>query len=130
MITTDWDNYAKQINGALELTNISKRSLEIYQLLGYVLIFLANGRILDFIRFFWNYRVAAMDLMRKVVFNQKSSRKSRKPSDYEEIVNSQGKMDMKQMIESRKYWKKVQSDEVRYTREMMPQILLEQMPKK
>jgi anaerobic magnesium-protoporphyrin IX monomethyl ester cyclase len=128
MITTDWDNYSKQINGALEFTGISKRMLEFYQILGYTLIFLCNFRFLDFIRFFWNYRAAGIALVKKVLFNKTAPEKKLKPDDYEEIINANTTFNADTMIEARRYWKGVQSAEIKRTKTLMPRLLKEQMP--
>jgi hypothetical protein len=128
MITTDWDNYSKQINGALEFTGISKRMLEFYQILGYTLIFLCNFRFLDFIRFFWNYRAAGIALVKKVLFNKTAPEKKLKPDDYEEIINANTTFNADTMIEARRYWKGVQSAEIKRTKTQMPHLLKEQMP--
>ncbi len=130
IISTDWDNYAKQINGALEFTNISKRTLEFYQALGYVLIFLANYRFKDFFKFLWEYRKAAAALFSKILFNNKSPENKLKPLDYEEIINSTSNFTNEDMLEARVYWKKVQSDEIKNAKDNMPQLLKEQMPLK
>lgn len=128
MITTDWDNYSKQINGALELTSISRWQLDFYQAIGYVLIFLVNFRFKDFFNFLWEYRKAAYALFSKIIFNKSNPENVLKPIDYEEIINSNSKFTKLDMLESRIYWKKVQSDEVKNAKEKMPSLLLEQMP--
>lgn len=130
MISTDWDNYSKQINGALEFTNISRWQLDFYQALGYVLIFIMNFRFKDFFRFLWEYRKAASALFSKILFNKKSPESSLRPSDYEEVINSNSKFTNEDMLEARVYWKKVQSTEIKNAKENMPQLLKEQMPLK
>jgi anaerobic magnesium-protoporphyrin IX monomethyl ester cyclase len=128
LITTDWDNYSKQINGALEFTGISKRKLEFFQIAGYTLIFLMNGRIIDFIKFFWKYKTAGIALFKKVLFNKVDPEKNMKPDDYEIIINSKGEISPKMMIDARVYWKNVQSEEIKNARELMPNLLKEQLP--
>lgn len=127
LVSYDWDDYGKQINGSLEFTNISLRTIKMMQMLGYTLIFLANYRFLDFAKFFWNYRKAAINLFTDTFFNKKQS-KSLKPKDYEQLINSQKQITFEEMLASRKYWKSVQSNEVKRAKNEMPNLLLEQMP--
>lgn len=128
MITLDWDNYSKQINGALEFQGISKRMLEIYQLLGYTLIFLLNFRFLDFLRFFNTYKAAGIALLKKVLFNKTEPEKNLKPADYDEIINARPIANEQLLVNARHYWKKVQSDELQRTKKLMPHLLKEQLP--
>jgi hypothetical protein len=129
LVSFDWDSYGKQINGSLEFTNLSLKSIKSMQILGYTLIFLANFRFLDFIKFFWEYRVAAINLFTDTFFGKKQS-KSLKPNDYEQLINRNSEISTQQMLEARIYWKKIQSDEVKRTKQEMPNLLLEQMPRK
>jgi len=99
------------------------------QMIGYTFIFLANYRFVDFAKFFWNYRTAAINLFADTFFNKKQS-KSLKPDDYDELINGQEKITFQQMLDARKYWKSVQSDEVKRAKNQMPNLLLEQMPRK
>lgn len=45
LLTTDWAKYGKQIGRALELENVPRLSLELYQIKGYLKFFLKKGRI-------------------------------------------------------------------------------------
>jgi anaerobic magnesium-protoporphyrin IX monomethyl ester cyclase len=130
LITSDWDNYSKQINGALEFNGISKRKLEFFQILGYTLIFLLNGRILDFLRFFWKYKTAGIALFKKVLFNKVDPEKNLKPVDYEAIINSKANISSTAIIDARTYWKNVQEEEIKNAKQKMPHLLKEQMPLK
>jgi anaerobic magnesium-protoporphyrin IX monomethyl ester cyclase len=47
-LSPDWRDYNKQLGNAVELEAVPRREIEIYQLLGYTLIFLLNGRFRDF----------------------------------------------------------------------------------
>jgi hypothetical protein len=51
-----------------------------------------------------------------------------KPDDYEIIINSKGEISPKMMIDARVYWKNVQSEEIKNARELMPNLLKEQLP--
>ncbi|MFN8284424.1 MAG: radical SAM protein [Chitinophagales bacterium] len=129
LITTDWDEYRKQLNGSLELKNISRRALEFYQVLGYVIIFLANFRFIDFAKFVYEYFGGAILLLKKMlVGNKNTSQKINYPSDYDEIINSPGKISLEEIIDSRTYWKNVQQEELKRTKKIKPNLIDEQMP--
>ncbi len=127
LVSFDWDNYGKQINGSLEFTNLSLRTIKFMQMVGYTLIFLANFRFIDFAKFFWNYRIAAINLFTDTFFGQKQS-KSHKPDDYEKTINSHSQISFNEMLEARAYWKKVQSDEIKRAKKHKPELLHEQTP--
>jgi anaerobic magnesium-protoporphyrin IX monomethyl ester cyclase len=46
-LSPDWRDYNKQLGNAVELEAVPRREIEIYQLVGYTLIFLLNGRVRD-----------------------------------------------------------------------------------
>jgi anaerobic magnesium-protoporphyrin IX monomethyl ester cyclase len=129
LITTNWDEYRKQLNGSLEFTNISRRALEFYQAFGYIIIFIANFRFLDFFRFLFKYMGGAIQLLRKMLSGNKGTAEMMNiPKDYDEIINSPGNISLEEIIDARAYWKKVQSDEIKRTKLMSPNLLLEQIP--
>jgi anaerobic magnesium-protoporphyrin IX monomethyl ester cyclase len=47
-LSPDWRDYNKQLGNAVELEAVPRREIEFYQILAYVLIYLANGRFRDF----------------------------------------------------------------------------------
>ena len=47
---TDWDDYDKQIGGALEFASLTRNQIERLQLWAYTKVFLFNGRCVDFVR--------------------------------------------------------------------------------
>ena len=57
--STDWRDFNKQLGGALEIEGLPRHRLELYQLLGYVSVYLANRRFLSFARFVWGFRRSA-----------------------------------------------------------------------
>jgi radical SAM superfamily enzyme YgiQ (UPF0313 family) len=127
LVSYDWDDYGKQINGSLEFTNLSLRSIKLMQMVGYTLIFLANFRFWDFSKFFWNYRTAAINLFTDTFFGKKQS-KSLKPNDYDNIFDRMKVITHQDMLEAREYWKTVQADEIKNTKIKRPHLLKEQMP--
>jgi hypothetical protein len=65
--STNWDDYDKQIGGALEFANLSRNQIERLQLWAYTKVFLGNQRYLDFIAFCWRYRKAGLSLLTKIL---------------------------------------------------------------
>ncbi len=129
LISTNWDEYNKQFNGSLEFTNISRRALEWYQIIGYVIVFIANLRFVDFFRFFSTYFAGAIQLFFKAFSGKKSVREMMNlPDDYETVINSPETISIEDMIKSREYWKGVQAGEVKRARKEAPQLLEAQMP--
>jgi len=57
LIATNWSDYNKLIGKAVELTGLSRRQLEILQLYGYVSVLVKNLRIIDIVRFIFQYGV-------------------------------------------------------------------------
>ena len=64
MTSGDWRDFNKQLGGALELDGFPRFKLELYQLKGYVSVYLLNFRFLAFAKFVWKYRRAAIPFMR------------------------------------------------------------------
>lgn len=129
LVTTDWDEYKKQLNGSLELTGISRNMLEWFQIFGFVIVFIANFRFIDLLRFFWSYRGGALLLFKKALSGKKTTNSFvEKPDDYDEVINSPGKLKSEQISAAREGWKKYQNDEVSRTKKLMPELLREQRP--
>ncbi len=70
LLSTDWNDYSKQIGHALEFENLSRRELEILQMLAYVKVFLRNRRYADFARFVWKYHSEGLAVLRKIVLGR------------------------------------------------------------
>ncbi len=67
LLSTDWNDYAKQIGNALEFENLSRRELETLQMLAYVKVFLSNRRYREFAQFVWKYRSEGFAVLKKIV---------------------------------------------------------------
>lgn len=129
LLTTNWDEYRKQLNGSMEINSLPRTILERYQILGYVIVFLANFRFWSFLKFFWEYRGGAIKLFQKALLGRQSTGGFITfPNDYEEVINSKTHLSMQQIVDSRETWKKLQSNEVKRAREFAPHLLEEQMP--
>ena len=73
LVTTDWDEFNKQIGGALEFANLSRSQIEKMQIMAYVKVYLNNHRYIDFIKFLWHYKAGAWSIFRKLIgMRQKS----------------------------------------------------------
>jgi len=119
--TTDWDNYSKQLGGALEFANLTKRQIEFLQIKAYTSVFLKNGRILDFLKLLWEYRKGAFELLKKFLLGKKELQsKSNKPKDYDDIFIGEKQINKQEFIDSRLNWIKKQKEEIQRTRKEMP----------
>ncbi len=65
LLTDDWDQYNKQIGGALEFAGLSRSGIERAQLRAYLEVFARNGRWRDLAGFVWARRAAGLRLLRK-----------------------------------------------------------------
>lgn len=70
LLSTDWNDYAKQIGNALAFEHLSRRDLEILQMLAYVQVFLRNRRYAEFTRFVWAYRSEGLAVLRKILLGR------------------------------------------------------------
>jgi radical SAM superfamily enzyme YgiQ (UPF0313 family) len=60
IVSTDWDDYNKQIGGALEFAGLTRSQVEFFQIYAYIKVYLANRRYLDLAKFCWTYGRAGM----------------------------------------------------------------------
>jgi radical SAM superfamily enzyme YgiQ (UPF0313 family) len=70
LLSTDWNDYNKQVGNALAFEHLSRRDLEILQMLAYVKVFIGNRRWADFTRFVWKYRSEGWAVLRKIVLGR------------------------------------------------------------
>lgn len=62
-----WKDYNKQVGGAVEMQNLTRRQMEFLQFIGYNWVFIRNGRFLDWLKFMWQYRRAGFSLVRTLI---------------------------------------------------------------
>ncbi len=123
LLSTDWDEYNKQIGGAMEFANLTRRQIEWIQLKAYASVFLGNGRILDFLKLVWEYRVGAFKLLKKMLFNRKSLHATIiKPSNYDTLLSSDFSPTAEVLIESTENWNKTQKTSLKRIKEKMPEL--------
>jgi radical SAM superfamily enzyme YgiQ (UPF0313 family) len=115
ILSTDWDEYNKQIGGALEFAGLTRRQIEWLQIKAYLKVYLWNFRFVDLLAFIWGYRKAAWEVMVKISLNRKSIVKHiPKPEFYDEYFRSAGQTFNKANFEkARDNWNEFQKNELR-----------------
>eukprot|EP01034_Spumella_vulgaris_P015132 gene15132-19330_t len=118
LLTTDWDQYNKQIGGAMEFAGMSRKEIEWFQVKAYLKVYLYNHRYWDFLRFVFEYRKAAWEVLKKIVSGRKSLSKNRqKPADYDGLIYPAQKIDFEAFVTSRELWKEVQKNEMKRSKQ-------------
>ena len=64
----DWDDYNKQIGGAMEFAGLTRSQIEWLQIQAYVKVFVLNWRFVDLAKFVWHYRCGAWSMFIKAAF--------------------------------------------------------------
>lgn len=64
-LSVNWDDYNKQVGNAVELEHVSRRMLELFQILGYVCLFLLNFRFSNFVKNLTTHYKLAFSIIRK-----------------------------------------------------------------
>jgi hypothetical protein len=112
--TADWDEYNKQIGGAVEFANLSRRQIEWLQVKAYLMVYLKNYRFLDLVKFIWEFRIVAWQVFKKRVLNKSSLNEiSNRPKDYDEIVSKGLSPSLSVFATSRKDWKQYQNNSLK-----------------
>ncbi len=109
LVSTDWDDYNKQIGGALEFSNISRRELEILQFRAYVTVFIRNLRIRDFIKFLWEYRAGVYHAAKNMVTGGKIRHGRALPDRYVELVDTGQGLSSREIVRSHADWSAYQN---------------------
>ena len=118
LLTTDWDEYNKQIGGAMEFADMTRQQIEWFQVKAYLKVYLYNRRYADLIKFLFEYRKAAWEVLKKIVFRRKTLTHSIvKPSDYDTLIYPTVKTDFESFITARDEWKEVQKNEMKRSRQ-------------
>ncbi len=115
LLTTNWDEYNKQIGGAMEFANLSRRQIEWFQVRAYLKVYLFNYRYWDLLLFLWEYRKAALEVIKKILLKRNSITEhlNLKPHDYEEVIYSNYKPQKESLIEARENWNAYQIEEAK-----------------
>ena len=113
LISTDWDEYNKQLGGAMEFASLTRRQIEWLQIQAYAKVFLYNRRFVDFAKFVWNYRVGALSVLKKVLLRKTSvAALLNRPPDYDAMIGGERSITLEDMIQSRSAWIDVQKREM------------------
>lgn len=85
--STNWDDYDKQIGGALEFAGLSRTAIEKLQLWAYLKVFLGNCRYGDLIKFCWRYRREGFALLKKILSERQEKIEKWRANETEGIEN-------------------------------------------
>jgi radical SAM superfamily enzyme YgiQ (UPF0313 family) len=66
-LSPTWKDYNKQVGGAVDMQNLSRRQMEFLQFIGYNWVFIRNGRLRDWLEFMWRYRRAGFSLVSTLI---------------------------------------------------------------
>ncbi len=121
LLTTDWDEYNKQIGGAMAFASLSRRQIEWIQIKAYAKVYLYNYRFFDFIKFVWEYRKGAWEVIKKIILKRNSLTEhlNLKPHDYDVILQNKPPLNPSTLVEARDYWISYQqTDALKIKREL------------
>ncbi len=115
LLSTNWDEYNKQIGGAMAFASLSRRQIEWFQVKAYLKVYLFNYRFYDLIKFVWEYRKAAIEVMKKIIFRRDSisAHFQLKPDDYETLIYSGYTPKKSILIQAREEWNEYQISEAK-----------------
>ena len=119
LLSTDWDEYNKQIGGALEFANLSRSQIEWLQIRAYVKVFLNNHRFLDFLKFVWHYRRGAWSVLKKALLKKSAVAQVK----YENKLRSASPLSKEDIVSARESWQNWQRFELERTRREAPDFL-------
>ena len=123
LVSTDWDEYNKQIGGALEFANLTRLQIEWIQIFAYMKVFLYNFRFLDFLKFVWQYRKGAWAVLKKAIFRNSMESTLTRPSNYDEKLQSGRPATVEDIIQARHNWEGVQKAELSRARHSARELL-------
>lgn len=113
LLTTDWDEYNKQIGGAMEFAHLSRHQIEWFQVKAYLMVYLLNFRFKDLFLFLWEYRKGAWEVLKKIILRKKSlSQIVKKPLDYDKLLSQGHQIQPDTLLQAREQWKATQNREL------------------
>jgi len=123
IISTDWDDYNKQLGGALEFANLNRKQIEWLQTTAYLKVYLLNGRFKDLMFFLWEYRHAGWEVLKKMIRgNQSALKASSKPADYDGVLSSGERTSKDSFISARQDWNQTQVRELKRAKLKSPHL--------
>ena len=72
-LSTNWDDYNKQIGNAVELDHLSRRKMELLQVGGYLYCYLVHGRFKDMAGIFAGHKHRILAVLKKILFGRLAS---------------------------------------------------------
>jgi radical SAM superfamily enzyme YgiQ (UPF0313 family) len=117
LVTTDWDEYNKQIGGAMEFSGMTRNQLEWLQIRAYLAVYLKNWRFLDLVKFLWHFRTGAWQVLKKAVLQRSLSTGLAYPVDYVERLAGGRTATIDDVVAARASWEEVQKRELVLARE-------------
>lgn len=126
-LSYDWDQYRKQIGGAVTFASLSRNKLELFQLIGYISVFFFNFRIRDFFKFLYKYKEEAINVFFKIItLKDNIDYVLKKPKDYDSVLNGNviSSLEMKESFDD---FEEYQKRELLRTKKLKPDLLKEQL---
>jgi radical SAM superfamily enzyme YgiQ (UPF0313 family) len=118
LLTTDWDEYNKQIGGAMVFAGLTRSQIERLQLGAYAKVFLYNGRVRDFLKLVWQYRLGAWQVLKKAIMGGSAVKHSPlRPADYDRRLDGgAGGATLEDIVRARENWDDMQKWEMQQIR--------------
>ena len=113
LVTTDWDEYNKQVGGAMEFAGMTRNQLEWIQLRAYLAVYVKNWRFWGFVKFAWEFRTGAWQALKKALFRRSMSDTLPRPEDYESRLSGGRAATFEDVVSSRIDWEEVQKSELK-----------------
>ncbi|MEO5335086.1 MAG: B12-binding domain-containing radical SAM protein [Magnetococcus sp. YQC-5] len=66
-LSTNWDDYNKQIGNAIELEHLSRRTMETFQTVGYLYVYLVNFRFVQLGSLLWKQKIRVYNVLKKII---------------------------------------------------------------
>ena len=112
LVTTDWDEYNKQIGGAMEFAGMLRNQLEWIQVRAYLAVYLKNWRFWGLLKFAWHYRGGAWQMLKKALLKRSMSNSLPRPADYDNRLGGGRRATVEDVVVARADWEEVQKREL------------------
>lgn len=121
LLSTDWDEYNKQIGGALEFANMSRKQIEWFQVKAYLKVYIYNWRFWDLIKFLYQYKTAAINVLKKILKGQTFVYENvDKPADYD-VITRPKLTNKESLIGAYENWQIIQKQELKRSKKSIKQ---------
>lgn len=121
LLSTDWDEYNKQIGGALEFANMSRKQIEWFQVKAYLKVYIYNWRFWDLIKFLYQYKTAAINVLKKILKGQTFVYENvDKPADYD-VITGPKLTNKESLIGAYENWQIIQKQELKRSKKSIKQ---------